>query len=92
MGVWRVKAISNNEGIDKIVWEDFYKFANFAKADIEKQFKTPSLKWKAMRFTQHLTVSTGYYSNTIDNITFDYGKTYHNKVTFFLESIYPRSK
>lgn len=92
MGIWKTKAISNKEGVDVVVYEDYYKFANYAKKEMERMFNTPPLKWKGMQFKQFLVVSSGFYSNTLDHITFNSGKTYHDKVTFFIQSIYPITK
>ena len=82
MGAYRVLGITMQNGKEEQVYEEFYKFANFAKEDTENRIVLQDMKWK---FIGHY-----YTSSTHDNVIIK-GISY-NKVTFFVGNIHFKTK
>ena len=80
MGQYKVSGLilkddgSGNFTIKDVIWEDYYKFVNFAKADIEKTIVKQPMKWL------HNNLSSSH-DVTINGIAY-------KNVTFVIDSIY----
>lgn len=78
MGAYRVKGLQLSEVEEKIpVYEDFFKFANFAKEYVQKNIVHQQIKWKGPISSTHDITHKGIE---------------YKGVTFIVEPLYFRTK
>lgn len=82
MGAYKVLGITMQNGKEERIYEEYYKFANFAKEETEQKIIKGPTKWTpGIPYTR---------SGTHDNVEIR-GITY-NKVTFLLHCLYLRHR